>query len=52
MKKLTKRQSDAMKKHSKHHTKKHMDEMKKAMTKKNPLTFSQAHKKAMDKVGK
>ena len=29
-----------------------MDEMKKAMTKKNPFTFSQAHKKAMDKVGK
>jgi hypothetical protein len=29
-----------------------MDEMKKAMTKKNPLTFSQAHKIAMKKVGK
>ena len=29
-----------------------MDEMKKAMTKKNPLTFTEAHKIAMKKVGK
>jgi|TARA_R100001015_G_C4617818_1_gene174191 hypothetical protein len=49
---LTKRQKSLLSKHSDHHSKKHMDEMKKAMTKKNPLTFSQAHKKAMDKVGK
>ena len=53
MKKLTKRQSDAMKKHSKHHTKKHMDEMTKLMTRtRNPMTFTQAHKATMKKVGK
>jgi|TARA_R100000773_G_C4146084_1_gene70282 hypothetical protein len=49
---LTKKQQSLLSKHSDHHSKKHMDEMKKAMTKKNPLTFSQAHKIAMKKVGK
>ena len=53
MKTLTKRQSDAMKKHSVHHTKKHMVEMTRLMTRaRNPLTFSQAHKATMKKVGK
>ena len=40
----------ALKKHSKHHTKKHMASMTKAM--KKGKTFTQAHKKAMRKVGK
>jgi len=53
MKKLTKRQTDTMKKHSKHHTKKHMTMMTKLMTRtKNPLTFTKAHKQAMSKIGK
>tara|TARA_R100000654_G_scaffold16649_1_gene34949 strand:- start:513 stop:674 length:162 start_codon:yes stop_codon:yes gene_type:complete len=52
MKKLTKRQQDTLKKHSKHHSTKHMKEMKVAMTRdKNRLTFSQAHKLAIKKVG-
>lgn len=53
MKKLTKRQSDAMKRHSKHHTKKHNDEMIRLMTRaRNPMTFTQAHKATMKKVGR
>jgi len=47
---LTKRQQTTMKKHSKHHTKKHMDSMTKAM--KKGKTFTKAHKLAMKKVGK
>ena len=47
---LTGRQKKTMKKHSKHHTKKHMASMTKAM--KKGKTFTQAHKKAMRKVGK
>ena len=47
---LTKRQQTTMKKHSKHHTKKPMDSMTKAM--KNGKTFTKAHKLAMKKVGK
>tara|TARA_R100001440_G_scaffold15659_2_gene26573 strand:- start:4488 stop:4637 length:150 start_codon:yes stop_codon:yes gene_type:complete len=47
---LTKRQKDTLKRHSKHHTKKHMSAMKKDMEK--GLTFTAAHKKAMKKVGK
>ena len=47
---LTKRQQATMKKHSKHHTKKHMDSMTKAM--KKGKTFTKAHKLAMKKVGK
>jgi len=47
---LTKRQEDTMKRHSEHHTKKHMDMMRSLMFKGD--TFSQAHKKAQRKVGK
>ena len=47
---LTQRQKDALKRHSKHHTKKHMDTMRKAM--RDGSTFSAAHKMAMRKVGR
>ena len=47
---LTKRQKDTLKKHSKHHTKKHMAEMRRRM--KAGSTFTAAHKAAMKKVGK
>ena len=47
---LTKRQKDALKRHSKHHTKKHMSAMRKAM--RNGKTFTQAHRAAMRSVGK
>ena len=47
---LTKRQQEVLKKHSVHHTPKHMAEMRKMM--KNGETFTSAHKKAMKKVGK
>ena len=47
---LTKRQEDTMKRHSVHHTKKHMDTMRSMMLK--GKTFGQAHKAAMKKVGK
>ena len=47
---LTKRQEDTLKKHSKHHTKKHMAEMRRRM--KAGSTFTAAHKAAMKKVGK
>ena len=47
---LTKRQKDTMKKHSVHHTKKHMTVMTTLMTRKNnPLNFTEAHKQAMKK---
>jgi len=49
-KELTKRQKETMKRHSKHHTKKHMAEMTKLM--KSGKTFGEAHKIAMKKVGK
>jgi len=49
-KKITARQKAAMARHSKHHTKKHMSEMRKAM--RAGSTFTAAHKKAMKKVGK
>tara|TARA_R100001510_G_scaffold54938_1_gene58223 strand:+ start:92 stop:349 length:258 start_codon:yes stop_codon:yes gene_type:complete len=49
-KSLTKRQSDTLEKHSVHHTKAHMDLMKDEM--KAGKTFTQAHTKAMKKVGK
>lgn len=39
-----------LKKHSSHHSKKHMDEMKKDMDKGS--SFTKAHKKALKKVGK
>tara|TARA_R110002020_G_scaffold165813_2_gene353527 strand:+ start:388 stop:555 length:168 start_codon:yes stop_codon:yes gene_type:complete len=47
---LTKRQESALQKHSVHHTKTHMSEMKKLM--RSGKTFTQAHKEAMKKVGK
>jgi len=49
-KSLTKRQESALQKHSAHHTKAHMTEMKKLM--RSGKTFTQAHKDAMKKVGK
>tara|TARA_B100000424_G_scaffold270863_1_gene271420 strand:- start:739 stop:891 length:153 start_codon:yes stop_codon:yes gene_type:complete len=50
MKQLTKRQKDALSRHKKHHTNKHMAMMRKAM--KKGKTFKQAHKMAMKKVGR
>ena len=47
---LTKRQEASMKRHSKHHTAKHMKYMRNLMMKGS--TFTAAHKKAMNKVGK
>ena len=47
---LTDRQKDTLKKHKKHHTKKHMDLMIKLM--KEGKTFTDAHNIAMKKVGK
>ncbi len=48
--KLTKRQQETMKKHSKHHSKKHIQYMKNSMVR--GATFSQAHKRAQKAVGK
>jgi hypothetical protein len=50
MKKLTKSQQATLKKHSVHHTKKHMASMRAAMRK--GKTFGAAHKEAMKKVGR
>jgi hypothetical protein len=47
---LTKRQKETMKKHSPHHTDKHMSVMRSAML--GGKTFGEAHKEAMKKVGK
>ena len=47
---LTTRQANAMKKHAKHHTVKHLKSMVTAM--KNGKTFTQSHKIAQKKVGK
>ena len=47
---LTQRQKDTLKRHSKHHTKKHIAEMTKMM--KAGKTFGESHKIAMKKVGK
>ena len=47
---LTDRQKATMKKHSVHHTPKHMAFMRKQM--RQGVTFTQAHKDAMKKVGK
>ena len=47
---LTKRQEASMKRHSKHHTAKHMRYMKNLMMKGS--TISAAHKKAQKAVGK
>ena len=50
---LTDRQKKTMKKHSVHHSKKHMDTMKSLMTrKKKPLTFTMAHRQALKISGK
>lgn len=49
-KSLTKRQEASMKRHSKHHTPKHMRYMKNLMMKGS--TFTAAHKKAQKAVGK
>ena len=46
---LTKRQQTTMKKHSKHHSKKHMKYMYNSM--KRGATFTQAHKRAQKAVG-
>tara|TARA_Y100001951_G_C11281993_1_gene266038 strand:+ start:1310 stop:1483 length:174 start_codon:yes stop_codon:yes gene_type:complete len=48
--KLTKRQQDTMKRHAKHHTKKHIKYMYNSMNR--GATFTQAHKRAMKAVGK
>ena len=48
--KLTKSQQNAMKKHSKHHTKKHIQYMTNSI--KRGSTFNKAHKNAQQKVGK
>ena len=50
MRKLTKNQEATMKKHSVHHSAKHMRMMKKMMM--EGMSFSEAHKMAMKKVGK
>lgn len=47
---LTKRQQDTLKKHSKHHSSKHMAMMRKEM--RAGMSFSAAHKKAQKAVGK
>ena len=47
---LTPRQKETLKKHSKHHTSKHMTSMKKDMM--AGMSFTASHKKAMKKVGK
>jgi len=47
---LNKRQVTAMKRHSKHHTAKHIRAMAVAM--KKGQTFAQSHKTAMKKAGK
>ena len=47
---LTKRQQDTLKKHSKHHSAKHMAMMRKEM--RAGKSFTAAHKKAQKAVGK
>ena len=50
---LTDRQKKTLKKHSVHHSKKHMDTMKSLMgRKKKPLTFTMAHRQALKISGK
>tara|TARA_R100001443_G_scaffold18608_1_gene29580 strand:+ start:10703 stop:10855 length:153 start_codon:yes stop_codon:yes gene_type:complete len=50
MKDLTKSQKEKLAKHGKHHTKKHIEMMKRYMLK--GLTFTQAHEKTIKLVGK
>ncbi len=47
---LTTRQQQTMKKHSQHHTKKHMQYMRNSMMR--GATFTQAHQRAQKAVGK
>ena len=47
---LNKRQQDTMKKHSKHHSKKHIQYMHNSI--KRGATFTEAHKRAQKAVGK
>jgi|TARA_R100001463_G_scaffold103544_5_gene157929 hypothetical protein len=47
---LTKRQQQTMKKHSQHHSKKHIQYMYNSM--KRGASFTQAHKRAQKAVGK
>ena len=47
---LTKRQVNTLKKHSQHHTKKHMETMKRHL--RLGKTFAQAHTIAMRTIGK
>jgi len=49
-KKLTKRQTNTLRRHARHHTKRHMKFMRTQM--RNGKTFTQAHKLAMKKVGR
>lgn len=49
-KELTKRQKQLMKEHKAHHTKKHLDMMKKLM--KQGYCFEQSHEKTMKAIGK
>jgi hypothetical protein len=49
-KELTKRQENTLKKHSVHHSKKHMAMMRKEM--RAGMSFTAAHKKAQKLVGK
>tara|TARA_A100001035_G_C27757872_1_gene489734 strand:- start:1472 stop:1648 length:177 start_codon:yes stop_codon:yes gene_type:complete len=48
--KLTKRQQDTMKKHAKHHSKKHIQYMTNSM--RRGTSFTKAHKNAQKNVGK
>ena len=48
--KLNRKQKIILKKHSEHHSVKHMDMMKKEM--KNGKSFTKAHNKAQKKIGK
>ena len=47
---LTTRQHQAMKKHSKHHTAKHLKDMKQRMSK--GASFTKAHKQSQKAVGR
>ena len=49
-KKLTQRQEATMKKHSKHHSERHMRMMRSKML--QGMSFTEAHKLAQQKVGK
>tara|TARA_R110000744_G_scaffold6140_1_gene21553 strand:+ start:329 stop:508 length:180 start_codon:yes stop_codon:yes gene_type:complete len=50
VKKLSKREEDTLARHSEHHTKKHMTYMRTRMSQGD--TFTNAHKKAIKKVGR